>query len=218
MPSRPAPAPPLEAAVRHLRRADPTLARVIRRVGPCLLAPRREGSHFDAVLRAIVYQQLSGKAAGTILGRVHALYGGRAPTPAELLATPEEALRGAGLPRQKQSYARDLATRVLAGAVPAEALDALDDDAIIAALTSVKGVGRWTAQMFLMFRLGRLDVLPDLDLGVQKGIQLAYGLAALPRPKEVVAIGAPWAPYRSVAAWYLWRSLDNGDGQTAAPP
>jgi 3-methyladenine DNA glycosylase/8-oxoguanine DNA glycosylase len=97
-------------------------------------------------------------------------------------------------------------------------LDAMSDDEIVAALSGVKGVGRWTAQMFLMFRLGRLDVLPDLDLGVQKGIQLAYGLDQLPRPKEVLAIGAAWAPYRSVAAWYLWRSLDNGDGQTAAPP
>ncbi|CAA9314822.1 MAG: DNA-3-methyladenine glycosylase II, partial [uncultured Gemmatimonadaceae bacterium] len=149
----------LTRAAAHLKRADPTLARVIRRVGPCLFAPRREGTHFDAVLRAIVYQQLSGKAAGTILGRVHGVYGGRSPTPDELLATPEETLRAAGLSRQKQGYARDLAAKVAAGAVPVDALDELDDEAIIAALTSVKGVGRWTAQMFLMFRLGRLDVL-----------------------------------------------------------
>jgi DNA-3-methyladenine glycosylase II len=215
---RRSPADPLAAAVAHLKRADPTLGRVIRRVGACTLAPRREGTHFDAVLRAIVYQQLSGKAAGTILGRVHGIYGGRSPTPDELLATPDETLRAAGLSRQKLGYARDLAARVAAGALPVDALDAMGDDEIIAALSAVKGVGRWTAQMFLMFRLGRLDVLPDLDLGVQKGIQLAYGLDQLPRPKEVLAIGAPWAPYRSVAAWYLWRSLDNGDGQTAAPP
>ena len=208
----------LSRAVAHLKRADPTLARVIRAVGPCAFAPRREGTHFDAVLRAIVYQQLSGKAAGTILGRVHGVYGGRSPTPDELLATSEETLRAAGLSRQKLGYARDLAARVAAGAVPVDTLDALDDEAVIAALTSVKGVGRWTAQMFLMFRLGRLDVLPELDLGVQKGIQLAYGLDTLPRPRDVVAIGAPWAPYRTVASWYLWRSLDNGDGQSAAPP
>jgi DNA-3-methyladenine glycosylase II len=174
---------------------------------------RREGTHFDAVLRSIVYQQLSGKAAGTILGRVHAIYGDRSPTPAELLATSEDALRAAGLSRQKQGYARDLAAKVNDGTVPMHELDALGDEEIIDALTSVKGVGRWTAQMFLMFRLGRLDVLPDLDLGVQKGIQLAYGLARLPRPKEVLEIGAKWSPYRSIAAWYLWRSLDNGDGQ-----
>ena len=205
-------------AVSHLKRVDPTLARLIRGVGPCTFAPRREGTHFDAVLRAIVYQQLSGKAAGTILGRVHAVYGGRSPTPDELLATSEETLRAAGLSRQKLGYARDLAARVADGAVPVDTLDALDDDAVIAALTSVKGVGRWTAQMFLMFRLGRLDVLPELDLGVQKGIQLAYGLDTLPRPRDVLAIGAPWAPYRTVASWYLWRSLDNGDGQSAAVP
>jgi DNA-3-methyladenine glycosylase II len=186
---------------------------VVRRVGPCVFEARREGTHFDAVLRSIVYQQLSGKAAGTILGRVHAIYGDRSPTPAELLATSEDALRAAGLSRQKQGYARDLAAKVNDGTVPIHELDALGDEEIIDALTSVKGVGRWTAQMFLMFRLGRLDVLPDLDLGVQKGIQLAYGLARLPRPKEVLEIGAKWSPYRSIAAWYLWRSLDNGDGQ-----
>ncbi|CAA9303995.1 MAG: DNA-3-methyladenine glycosylase II [uncultured Gemmatimonadaceae bacterium] len=208
----------LPRAVAHLKRADPTLARLIRRLGPCTLEPRRDGTHFDAVLRAIVYQQLSGKAAGTILGRVYAIYGDRAPTPAELLATSDEALRAAGLSRQKQGYARDLAARVADGTLPVDALDAMDDEAIIAALASVKGVGRWTAQMFLMFRLGRLDVLPELDLGVQKGIQLAYGLERLPRPREVLEIGAVWAPYRSVAAWYFWRSLDNGDGQTAAAP
>ena len=208
----------LTRAVGHLKRADPTLACLIRRVGACTFEARRDGTHFDAVLRAIVYQQLSGKAAGTILKRVHAIYGDRSPTPGELLATPEDALRAAGLSRQKQSYARDLAAKVVDGTVPVGALDALSDEEIIAALTSVKGVGRWTAQMFLMFRLGRLDVLPDLDLGVQKGIQLAYGLERLPRPREVLEIGAPWAPYRSVAAWYLWRSDDNGDGQTAAAP
>ena len=208
----------LSRAVAHLKRVDPTLARVVRGVGPCTFAPRRDGTHFDAVLRAIVYQQLSGKAAGTILGRVHAVYGGRSPTPDELLATTDETLRAAGLSRQKLGYARDLAARVAAGAVPVDTLDSLDDEAVIAALTSVKGVGRWTAQMFLMFRLGRLDVLPELDLGVQKGIQLAYGLDTLPRPKDVVAIGAPWTPYRTVASWYLWRSLDNGDGQSAASP
>ena len=205
------PAP--RGALAHLRRADPHLARVIARVGPCRLEARAEGTHFEAVARSIVFQQLSGKAAGTIHGRFHALYGGRAPEPAELLATDDARLRGAGLSRQKIGYLRDLAARVDAGDVPLAAIEALGDDAVIAALTRVKGVGRWTAQMFLIFRLGRPDVLPDLDLGVQKGLMLAHGLPAMPRPADVLRLGAPWAPYRSIAAWYLWRSLDNGGGQ-----
>ena len=130
-----------------------------------------------------------------------------------MLTTSEDALRAAGLSRQKIGYLRDLAARVDAGDVPLDAVDALDDDALVAALTRVKGVGRWTAQMFLMFRLGRPDVLPDLDLGVQKAIQLAYGRRDAPKPADVLRIGAPWAPYRTVASWYLWRFLDNGGGQ-----
>ncbi len=201
--------------VAHLKRVDPRLAAVIARVGPCRFTPRADGTHFEAVARAIVYQQLSGKAAGTIHGRFHALYGGRAPEPVELLKTTDEALRGAGLSRQKVAYLRDLAARVAAGDVPLDAIHTLDDAAIIAALTRVKGVGRWTAQIFLMFRLGRPDVMPELDLGIQKGIQLAYGRSSLPRPAEVAVLAERWAPWRTVAAWYLWRSLDNGDGQSA---
>jgi DNA-3-methyladenine glycosylase II len=205
--------PDTRRAVAHLKRADPTLAAVIARVGPCRFEPRAEGTHFEAVARAIVYQQLSGKAAGTIHGRFHALYGGRAPEPDELLATPDDALRGAGLSRQKVGYLRDLAGRVAAGDVPLDRVERLGDDEVIAALTRVKGVGRWTAQMFLMFRLGRPDVLPDLDLGVQKAIQLAYRRRAMPKPADVLRVGRPWAPYRTVASWYLWRSLDDGGGQ-----
>ena len=204
-------------ALSHLRSADPRLAAVIDRVGECAFAPRAEGTHFGAVARAIVYQQLSGKAAGTIHRRFEELYGGRAPTAAELLATPDERLRGVGLSRQKTSYLKDLATRVAAGEVPIESLDAMSDDEVLEALVRVKGVGRWTAQMFLMFRLGRPDVLPDLDLGVQKGLQLAHGLKTLPRPRDVLRLGESWAPYRTIASWYLWRLLDNGDGQGGAP-
>jgi DNA-3-methyladenine glycosylase II len=200
-------------AVTHLKRADPRLAAVIERVGPCRFAARAEGTHFEAVARAIVFQQLSGKAAGTIHRRFHGLFGDRAPEPAELLGAPDEDLRAVGLSRQKIGYLRDLADRVGSGDVPLDHIETLDDEAAIAALTRVKGVGRWTAQMFLMFRLGRPDVLPELDLGVQKGIQLAYGKRALPAPKDVLRIGKPWAPWRSVASWYLWRSLENGDGQ-----
>ena len=203
----------LDAAIAHLSAADPVMHALVAIVGPCRFAPRAEGTHFEAVARAIVYQQLSGKAAGTIHGRFHAIYGHRAPTPGELLDTDDAALRAAGLSRQKIAYLRDLAARVTAGDVPLDAVGALDDEALVRALTRVKGVGRWTAQMFLMFRLGRPDVLPELDLGIQRAIELAYGLGRLATPAEVLAIGAPWAPYRTVASWYLWRSLENGDGQ-----
>jgi DNA-3-methyladenine glycosylase II len=198
------------SAVRHLKRVDPLLAEVIERVGPCRLTPRREGTHFDALVRAIVYQQLSGKAAATIHGRVLALYGGRAPTPAELLRTEEGQLRAAGLSRQKLGYLKDLAAKVESGAVPiGEAeIARLTDDEIIEHLVQVKGIGRWTVQMFLMFRLGRPDVLPELDLGVQNAIRRVYRMRRQPGPKDVRRIGAKWSPHASVACWYLWRSLE----------
>lgn len=195
-------------AINHLKKVDPVMAAVIARVGKCDLEPRADGTHFDAVLRAIIFQQLSGQAAGTIHNRFKELYGGRDPEPRELLRTSDETLRSIGLSRQKGAYLKDLATRVESGECPIDTLDALPDDLIIEALTAVKGVGRWTAQMFLMFRLGRPDVLPDLDLGIQKGIMKAYGLRKHPLPKRVLKIGAKWAPYRTVAAWYLWRLLD----------
>jgi len=196
------------AAVRHLKGADPVLARVIERVGPCRFTRRAEGEHFDHLVRAIVYQQLAGKAAAAIHGRILGLYGGRPPTPAELLATRAAALRRAGLSRQKLGYLRDLAGRAHAGVVPLGALADLDDAGVTAALTAVKGVGPWTAQMFLIFRLGRPDVLPVLDLGIQKAIRVAYGLRRMPTPARMEQIARPWRPYRTVACWYLWRSLD----------
>jgi DNA-3-methyladenine glycosylase II len=195
-------------AVAHLTVTDPILGEVIRRVGPFRLTRRTDGTHFDAVCRSIIYQQLSGKAAATIHGRVLDLFGGRAPLPEELAATQDLTLRGVGLSRQKLSYLKDLASRVAAGDLPIESLHELPDADVIDALVRVKGVGRWTAQMFLMFRLGRPDVLPDLDLGIQKAIQRAYRLRKRPLPERVLKIGAPWAPYRTVASWYLWRSLE----------
>jgi DNA-3-methyladenine glycosylase II len=195
-------------AVTHLKKVDPVMARVIERVGRYKGWPESGGTHFDAVARSIVFQQLSGKAAGTIHGRFHGLYGGRPPLPSELATTPDEQLRAAGLSRQKSAYLKDLGSRVASGELPIETLHELTDDEIVAALTQVKGIGRWTAQMFLMFRLGRPDVLPDLDLGIQKGIQRAYRLRKLPTPERVKKIGTKWAPYRSVASWYLWRYLD----------
>ncbi len=197
----------LSAAVRHLKRADARLATVIERVGPCRFEAHAEGTHFQAVLRSIIYQQLSGKAAATIHRRVIEVLGGD-PTPGAVLMTPDEDLRAAGLSRQKISYTRDLARHAADGSMPLEHLDALDDDAIIAALASIKGVGRWTAQMFLMFQLGRPNVLPAEDLGIRKGVQLAYRTRGLPLPKRVLAIGRPWSPYSSIASWYLWRSLE----------
>jgi DNA-3-methyladenine glycosylase II len=196
-------------AVAHLKKVDPKLAAVIAKVGKCEYAPRKERSHFEAVLSSIVYQQLSGKAAATIYGRFAGLFEGGIPVPQLLLDHPDETLRGVGLSRQKIGYMRDLATKVLSGALPIETLDQLSDQEAIDALVQVKGVGRWTAQMFLMFRLGRPDILPDLDLGIQKAIQRAYRLRKLPSPARVLEIGAKWAPYRTIASWYLWRSLDN---------
>jgi DNA-3-methyladenine glycosylase II len=197
-------------SITHLKRADPVLARVIERVGPCRFEPRAKGTHFDALLRSIVYQQLSGKAASTILDRVLDLYGGRYPRPAQLLETRDEDLRTAGLSRQKLAYLRDLAARVDTGDVPLARVRRLPDEEIITHLTRVKGIGRWTAQMFLMFRLGRPDVLPELDLGIQTAIQRAYDLPKRPAPADVLRIGASWRPHATIASWYLWRSLESG--------
>lgn len=193
------------------------LAGIIERVGPCRLEVRSEGTHFDALLRSIIYQQLSGKAAATIHARLRGLFGDRAPSPAELLVVPEEQLRAVGLSRQKLSYIRDLASKVQSGAVPltADAIDHLDDDEIVNRLVEVKGIGRWTVQMFLIFRLGRRDVLPDLDLGIQNAIRRAYKMRRQPGPKDVLRIGAKWRPHASVASWYLWRSLDAERSQSA---
>ncbi len=195
-------------AVAHLKKVDPVMSEVIEKVGSYKGWQPSGGTHFDAVARSIVFQQLSGKAASTIHGRFHGLYGGRPPLPAELATTSDEQLRGVGLSRQKSAYLKDLGARVASGEIPIETLHELTDEEIISALTQVKGIGRWTAQMFLMFRLGRLDVLPDLDLGIQKGIQRAYRLRKLPPPERVKKVGAKWAPYRTVASWYLWRLLD----------
>jgi DNA-3-methyladenine glycosylase II len=196
-------------AVNHLKRVDPVLAGVIDRVGPCRLAARSEGTHFEALVRSIIYQQLSGKAAGTIHGRFMDLFPDRTPAADPLLAMPDDRLRSVGLSRQKVSYLRDLAAKTSTGALPLDHVDTLDDDALIAHLVQVKGIGRWTAQMFLMFRLGRPDVLPELDLGIQNAVKKAYRLRKHPAPARIREIGKRWTPYGTVASWYLWRSLDN---------
>ena len=184
------------------------MAEVIDEVGPCTLELRTDGTHFDALIRSIVYQQLSGKAAATIHGRVRAMFDSGTPLPQQIAAAQHEALRKAGLSNQKAGYLRNLAEHSLNGSLPVESLHELSDQDIIDALTQVKGIGRWSAQMFLMFRLGRPDVLPDLDLGVQKGMQRAYRMRKLPSPKKVLEIGSKWAPYRTIGSWYMWRVLE----------
>ena len=199
----------LTAATAHLADRDPVLKELIEHVGPCGLQLRPQVEPFAALLRSIVYQQLSGKAAATIYGRVAALFSAEHPTPSALLALSEEDLRGAGLSRAKTAAARDLAARTLAGDVPDRAmLDQLDNDDIVQRLTQVRGIGPWTVEMLLIFYLGRPDVLPTTDLGVRKGFQRAYALDALPHPNDLRAHGAAWRPYRSVASWYLWRAAD----------
>ncbi len=206
-------APTHRSAVVHLRRVDPVLGRIIAQVRKAPPPPRREGTHYDALIRAIIYQQLSGKAAATIHRRFCELFPRARPRAELVLAASDDRLRAAGVSRQKISYLRDLATRVADGSLPLAHLGRLPDDAIIEHLVQVKGIGRWTAQMFLMFRLGRLDVLPELDLGIQNAVHRAYGLESRPTPKDLVRIGEKWHPHASTACWYLWRSLDNGDGQ-----
>jgi len=203
-------------SVRYLKRVDPVLARVIEQVGPCRITLRTEGTHFQALTRAIVFQQLSGKAAGTIYSRLNALYAGSSPHPEAVLETTDEQLRAVGLSRQKIGYMRDLSAKVTTGDLPLDAVEHMTDDDLIAHLVQVKGIGRWTAQMFLMFRLGRPDVLPELDLGIQNAIRKAYRMRKRPTPKQVKRVGAKWSPHSSVASWYLWRSLENGDGQLGA--
>jgi len=176
-------------------------------VGPCRLRPLTDGSHFEFIARSIIYQQLSTKAAATIHGRVQALCGGvLSAEPLSRLA--DEALRGAGLSRQKLGYLRDLAAREAAGTLDTRHFPDLPDEDITRQLVQVKGVGVWTAQMFLMFKLGRPDVLPVLDLGIRKGVQRAYRLRKLPDAKRIEKIAAPWAPYRTVGSWYMWRVLE----------
>ena len=191
------------------------LAKVIDAVGPYRPSDRSTGSHFHALIRSIVFQQLSGKAANTLHARFLDLYPHRSPTPEDIMATPDERLRSAGLSRQKIGYLRDLAARVHSGDLPLDHVDTLGDAELITHLVQVKGIGKWTAQMFLMFRLGRPDVLPDLDLGIQNAIKRAYRKRRV-SPKDVLRIGAKWTPYSSIACWYLWRSLDNGGGQLGA--
>lgn len=200
-----------KAAVEHLRASDPALARLIDAVGPFDMQIRMTSSVFAALSEAIVYQQLNGKAAATIYGRVCALFprvrGGLAPR--HIISASDEALRGAGLSRSKLLSLRDLARRATDGGLPTLAqIHRMDDEAIIERLTEVRGIGRWTAEMFLMFRLGRPDVLPLDDYGLRKGFAIAFRKGKLPDRGDLEKRGARWKPYRTAASWYLWRAAE----------
>ena len=197
----------LSSAVRALRRRDPVLARIIDEIGPCPLKPLRRP--FWALAEAIVSQQLSVAAAATIFGRLRALYPPRPePRPSDLLATPDRRLRAVGLSRQKVAYLKGLSEASLNGQVPWRRFHRMSNEAVIESLTALHGVGRWTAEMFLIFVLVRLDVFPTGDLGLQKAIQQAYGLRRLPSEATMLRLARRWAPCRTVAAWYLWASRD----------
>lgn len=206
-------APSQRKAIAHLRAADPVLAELIDRLGPRGLDDGRDSSphdHYGMLVRAIVGQQLSTKAAASIFARLTERYGGRTPTPEEVLAAdPEELRAAAGLSRGKVSYLRSLAEHVLDGELELERLDELEDEQIIAELVAVKGLGVWTAQMFMMFHLQRPDVLPVGDLGIRRAMELAYGLPGLPEAAEMETLAESWRPYRTLACRYLWRSLHN---------
>jgi 3-methyladenine DNA glycosylase/8-oxoguanine DNA glycosylase len=203
-------------ALDHLRAHDQTLERVIDTVGPFRLQPMAASSIFAALARAIVYQQLTGKAAATIFARFCALFPSAEPSAEQVLATAEEELRGAGLSRSKLLSLRDLAGKTVSGEIPALAeIHLMEDDAIIERLTSVRGIGRWTVEMLLIFRLGRPDVLPADDYGIRKGFARAYTGGELPARKDVETYGIRWKPYRTVASWYLWRLAEQAPLQTS---
>ena len=204
-----APLPLPRAALATLRRSDPAFGRLISKVGPYELPGRNPDGHLAALLRAIVYQQLSGKAAATIFGRLRALFSSSEfPTAAQLNGKTDQELRACGLSTQKLSYVRDLAARAGDGRLSFVDLEELADEAVIARLVSVRGIGRWSAEIFLMFHLGRLDVWPADDLGIRKAVGMLHALPELPSARELPALGERYRPYRSVASYYLWRLLD----------
>jgi 3-methyladenine DNA glycosylase/8-oxoguanine DNA glycosylase len=212
-------------ACEHLSHVDKQLARIIAKAGPCRMQKETTTSIFAALLESIIYQQLNGKVAATITARVKALFPENTqqirtrrglvdgfPTPEQIVAAPDELLRSAGLSRNKMLAIRDLAAKTLDGTVPTvQQAHRMSDDELIERLVAVRGIGRWTVEMLLMFRLGRADVLPVDDYGVRKGFAKMKKLAELPKPKELAAHGEKWKPHRSVAAWYLWRAAEMKD-------
>lgn len=205
-------------SAQHLARVDPVMRRLIREVGPCTVIPKVRRSPFESLARAIAYQQLHDKAAESIVRRFVAHFPGRRfPTPAEVLAVSPRSIRAAGFSRAKILALRDLASKTLDGTVPTNRVIAqLDDEAIVERLTEVRGIGRWTVHMLLIFHLGRPDILPADDFGVRNGFRIAYGLPSVPTPKNVQEYGERWRPYRTAASWYLWRAADRAKNKKSA--
>jgi DNA-3-methyladenine glycosylase II len=196
----------MRSAIKHLKKSDPVLAGIIQRVGPYAIQYREPS--FESLVRSIVYQQLSGRVASVIFGRLHAAAGQEQLTPEGIMRLRPEKMRKLGLSGQKTLYIRELAKHTKRGSIVFENLHEAEDAIVIEHLTRVKGIGVWTAQMFLMFALRRTDVLPVADLGIRAAMKKAYGLEDLPKPEEMERIAAAWKPYSSVACWYLWRSLE----------
>ena len=207
---KPQPAFDLTAACKHLTECDPCLAELIQSTLPFRMDEDPLQSPYEALLEAIAYQSISGKAAATIFGRIKALGGnGRAPSPEQMVKLRTSALRKAGLSAAKAAAMKDLAKKTIAGIVPSlEEAHKLSDEELVKRLVSVRGIGAWSVEMFLIFRLGRPDVLPIHDLGVKKGWSVAYGKKHMPKPKELLAFGERWRPYRTVASWYMWRAFE----------
>jgi DNA-3-methyladenine glycosylase II len=208
-----------EVVMRELCRVDRHLARVIRTVGSFPTQKQKTRPPFESLLRAIVYQQLAGAAAATIFERVKALgTDGKCPAPEEILQATKVKLRRAGLSRQKIAAVKDLAKKTLDGTVPPLAtIRRMSEEEILERLTQVRGIGEWSVQMFLMFQLGRPDVLPVKDYGIQKGFQHVYGLADPPKPQAILEYAERWRPYRSIACWYLWRAVDERNAERNTP-
>jgi DNA-3-methyladenine glycosylase II len=215
------------AAIRHLKRSDPVLRNLIERLGPCRLAEECRREQFGVLADAIIHQQLAYKAAQSISRQFKLIYAqpngrsaGRMPRPMELLQTPASKLRAAGISRQKQGYLRDLARKAVSGKLMLGRFSRMEDEEVIENLVQVKGIGRWTAEMFLIFCLQRPDVLPVDDLGLQFGFQQAYQLPRLPRAEQIQTVAQAWRPYRSIATWYLWKlrreTLASGDARRSA--
>ena len=199
------------AALRHLSAADPVMRRLIREIGACELVPETRRPPFQSLVQAVAHQQLNGTAANTILGRFKKLFSARKfPRPEDLAGVTDGQIRACGFSRAKIMAIRDIAEKTLSGVVPiTRQIVRLSDEEIVARLTEVRGVGRWTVEMLLIFQLGRPDVLPADDFGVRSGFRLAYKRRELPTPKEILAHGERWRPHRTTAAWYLWRAVDS---------